>query len=330
MSFAHEEEKTAPPFPRPPEKEITVEAQPWVKNCAAEPYIEADFIYWKVKQEGLGYAVTGFGDANQPVDYKGKIYHLDFEGSPGFRAGVGVNIAHDGWDVALRYTWMHSNAEDKTTAASNELLLPIWTVGLNPVFINGMEEVSAKWDLHLNILDLEWGRHFYVSRYSTLRPFFGLKGYWMDQDYKVDERGLIMEVDPGLYEIDLDYDGWGFGARLGLNTSWYLTRNWSAFGNIALSSCWSRFYTDRKDTSGEMTYVHSRYKEFYMVPILELMIGVRWEMWFADDHMHALIQAGWEEQVWWGTARYIISEFNDQSKGNLAIHGLTLRFRFDF
>ncbi|MCP5505826.1 MAG: MOMP family protein [Chlamydiales bacterium] len=335
LCFAHEGEK-APSFPRPPEKEITVEAQPWVKNCIAEPYVEADFLYWKVAEEGLAYAATGFGDPNAPLQYRGKVYDLDFEGALGLRVGLGLNLAHDGWDLFLRYTWMYSNASDSVTADPNkDPLRPIWFTGPDFLFSGGLESASARWDIHFNVVDLEWGRNFYISRFLTLRPFFGLKGYWMDQTYKVRQVGPVQGL-VATHRIKSEKDNWGLGIRFGMDTCWYFVKNWSVFADFALTNSWSRYDHQRKDhldyhVSGETnTQIHLIHDAYDMIPILELGTGVRWEMWFAEDQMHALIQAGWEEQVWWGDNHFLVAAVNDYGKGNLMTQGLTLRFRFDF
>lgn len=342
LSFAHEEEK-APSFPRPPEKEITVEAQPWVKNCIAEPYVEADFLYWKVAEEGVAYAASGFSEARHPIEKKGKVHTLDFEGSPGFRVGLGLNLAHDGWDVMLRYTWMYTHASDQTSAPTlNYTLQPVWLSGPGIIFQQGLVHAYGRWNIHFNVVDFEWGRNFYISRFLTLRPFFGLKGHWMDQNYIVRYTGFANQSDddesniPVMETIRSDIDTWGIGVRLGLNTSWYFVKNWSVFGDVAFSSCWSHFDVSRKDvldeisTGSRIPIIHSDLDNYAIMPVLELATGVRWEMWFAEDSMHALIQAGWEEQVWWGANRHIAAFMNDQGKGNLMTQGLTLRFRFDF
>lgn len=336
LSYAHpKEKKNPPPFPRPPEKEITVEAQPWVKNCIAEPYLEADFLYWKVKEDGLEYIASGFGKLDYPISSRGKVYFPDFEGSPGFRVGVGVNLAHDGWDLFVRYTWMYSRAHDNQEGN----FFPVWIHSTTP-FLSEVNRASVDWKIHMNSIDFEWGRNFYISRFLTLRPFFGLKGYWSDQTYRNRNEGTVIvsdqSVDRGSQAINYDQEVWGIGVRFGLNTAWYLARNWSVFANVAFSNEWSRFDLERKDTGAnldqgiEATLVHTRYKDYYMVPIIELVTGVRWEMWFNDDSYHALIQAGWEEQVWFDMNRMSGIFDNTSGRGYLQLQGLTLKFRFDF
>ncbi|QVL56860.1 MAG: MOMP family protein [Simkaniaceae bacterium] len=331
LSYAHEAED----FPRPPKKEMTVEAQPWVKNCVAEPYLEADFIYWEVKEDGLEYISSGYGMLDNPVTSRGKIYFPDFKKSPGFRVGVGLNLAHDGWDVFLRYTWLYSRAKDSQEGSFS----PIWTHSPNPL-LSEVTHASVDWKIHLDVLDLEWGRNFYISRFLTLRPYFGLKGYWSDQNYVNQNQGILFidnqTMNRGSQLTKYDQDAWGIGIRFGINTAWYLVRNWSVFANVAFANEWSRFDLKRRDIGTnldqgvEALLVHTRLKDYYMVPIIELATGVRWEMWFNDDSYHALIQAGWEEQVWFDMNR-MAGVFDDTSgRGYLQLQGLTFKFRFDF
>lgn len=311
-------------YVRPPEKEITPQVQPHVKNCVAEPFVFADFIYWKVWQGGMAYASTGFGDQNNLITDRGRIFEPDFQGEPGFRIGVGVNLAHDGWDLLLQYTWIHSGIEDRVSRDINDeqvqLLWPFAPVN----FFSGFHAARADWDIHMNVLDLEWGRSYYVSRFSTLRPFFGLKGLRSDQDYKV----RYWSTD-SVETMDATMDVWGFGIRVGLDTAWYFAQNWAFYGDMALSAAWTRFDSKRKDHVDEAVVLNSRYKQYGMTPILELQAGLRWEMWFSDDNYHTAIQVGWEEQVWWDFNR-LIDLASRGPLGNLDFQGLTLRFRFDF
>lgn len=327
LAYAHPEPA---PFPRPPEKEITVEAQAWVKNCVAEPYIEVDFIYWKVREEGLNYTRTGVGP-NQTSS--GKLYEVAPDGEPGFRAALGLNLAHDGWDLLLRYTWIYASEKESERQTD-----PLWISELPGFLFTGLDRATAQWNLHTNVLDLEWGRNYYISRFLTLRPFFGLKGYWNDQGFKIHYIGLT-DAQPRVsaeQKIQMSQDTWGGGLRFGMNTAWYFAHHWSVFADMALSAAWSKFDIERRDreiipsTNTDETVLYLDYDRYGMVPILELAAGLRWEMWFNDDSYHALIQAGWEEQMWWGFHRNYVLFNVSENIGNLQYQGLTLRFRFDF
>ena len=327
------------PFPRPPQKEISVEAQPWVRNSVAEPYLVADFIYWKVREDGLDYAQKGVGDTANPVTSKGKVYEPDFSFEPGFRVGLGLNLAHDGWDLLLRYTWINTHVIDTASVDPTlEGLQPLWTHAPNNLLSGGLQRALSDWDLHTSVLDLEWGRHYYISRFLTLRPFFGLKGFWQNQDYQLAYTGF---VDPartifGESRVHLDQDSWGFGIRFGTNTSWYFAHHWSVYADLALTAAWTKFDLERRDRvivdsmNTDSVVVHLDYDRYAMTPILELSVGLRWEIWFNDDSYHALIQAGWEEQLWWSFNRLYRIGAPYAAEGNLQYQGLTVKFQFDF
>ncbi|MCB1107816.1 MAG: MOMP family protein [Chlamydiia bacterium] len=341
FASAHEGHGAAKSFPRPPEREISVEAQPWVQNCVAEPYLVADFIYWKVRQDGLQYAVKGIEDTGNPVTTKGKIYEPDFGGEPGFRVGLGLNLAHDGWDLLLKYTWLYASADDRISGGlTDDTIRPFWTHSLVGFLNGGVTRATSEWDLRMNVLDLEWGRNYYISRFLTLRPFFGFKGFWSKEDFNVRYRGLVLSQAGdnvvGSTLVHLNQDTWGFGIRFGTNTAWYFARNWSAYADLALTAAWSRYDLDRRDrgvnhsTNGETLLMSIGYDRYTMTPIMELGVGLRWEMWFNDDSYHALIQAGWEEQIWWDFNRFFHIFQPNAMLGNLQFQGLTLKFRFDF
>ena len=320
---------------RPPNQEITAKAQPFVNNGVVEPYITADFIYWKAREDGLQYIITGRSNQLRPNLVEGKIYEPDFDGHIGFKVGLGLNIDHDGWDVYLQYTWIYS---DEIDSFNGELPKNAQAVTGNEFLIGGITRSHVDWDFHMNVLDLEWGRHYYIGRFLRFRPFFGLKGFWSDQDYRIRSSGFQDFDRTILADTDnhFDDDSWGIGIRGGLQTSWLFTRNFSVFGNLALAAEWSRFYIKLKEngffpatnTTHSLTNINNHH--YVMIPILELALGLRWEIWFHQDSYHLAIQWGWEEQMWWNYARSFAT-FNSVSAGeDLNFQGLTVRIRFDF
>ncbi len=311
---------------RAPEEGITPRAQPCVKNGVAEIYLLADFLYWKVTQDGLGYAQRG---TSQPVLRRGTVYQPRFKGKPGLRVGLGLNLAHDGWDLLLTYTWLNVSADGRTSNTDAE---PLWKSGESSFLAGGLTRAVTDWNIHFHIFDLEWGRHYYISRFLTLRPFFGFKGFFSGQDNCISYRGFVDQnrTQAGTNRVFLEEDTWGFGIRLGLNTAWFFAENWSAFANFALSEAWTKFDVERKDRGNGATILHLHYDRYTMTPILELGVGLRWDIWWNEDSYHASIQAGWEEQMWWDFNRFYSVNLPDSSLGNLSMQGLTARFRFDF
>ena len=322
---------------RPPEGHILHSAQPYVQNEVIEPYIEASYIYFKIREDGLDYVQKGVGTVQNPVTSKGKVYESDFSFESGYQVGLGFNLGHDGWDLLLRYSWVSSHIQDTNRVDPFlEQLSPLWTNSFSDSFLGGVSKASSDWDFHFNTLDFEWGRNFYMSRHLTFRPFFGLKGFWINQDFQVKYEGFLDQArtNPAKNTIDASQDTWGIGVLFGTNTAWYFAKNWSVFADMALSLARTKFDLERKDKgvqSGvDTTLFHVDYDRYSMTPILNLTAGLRWEMWFNCDRHHFLIQTGWEELVFWNFNRLYKTSNPSGIMGNLEMQGLNLKFRFDF
>jgi hypothetical protein len=329
-------------------REITPNAGPRVAH-GADVFITADFIWWNASQEGISYAATGFvtDDGTDPFASasKGKYDYVGSDWAPGFKVGLGLKLSHDGWDLYSQYTWLHasdsSSLSRENGVAYTGSLLPFEdgpTVGGN--------KVKADWDLHFNVIDLELGRNFYLSQFLTMRPFIGFKATWQDQDLKVTTESNQFEIDgngqqpstpvTGPFVHKNATDVWGIGVRGGLNVSWYMSKNWSFYGDLAWTTMWTDYDTlTRSDTlydsttGNSKTYFNVSNDDLYAVKYIgEMELGLRWEMWFYDDNYHFAIQAGWEQQVWVNWGQFV--EILDHINHDLSLHGLNLKFRFDF
>ncbi|MCP5492150.1 MAG: outer membrane beta-barrel protein [Chlamydiales bacterium] len=305
--------------PECPPMEVLCDAGPRV-CMGSDVFFTASFILWSVHQEGTEYAMSGVG--TNPS--KGKLHDVDYGLEPGFKVGLGYAAPHDGWDLYASYTWLHASADDRTGGTDTATLITD--------FNGQLQEARANWSLKFNVIDLELGRNFFASKFLKLRPFVGFKGTWQDQDYSVNYIGSNAIFASRNDRIDQSF--WGFGMRAGMDTAWHFTNDWSIFGNFALSALWSGYDTDltvTDTTIGVQDVDLNTDNSFHTVsPVLELMIGIRYETWFYHDEYHIAIDAGWEEQVWWGHNRYVVINQPQRNGGDLTFQGLTLTFRFDF
>ena len=255
---------------------------------------------------------------------KGDVHDVDFGVEPGFKILLGWDLPHDGWDLLGQFTWLHADADDSTTRSNTTALF-------NPQN-DPLIEAKADWKLKFNVIDLELGRNFFVSKYLKMRPFAGFKGTWQSEDYTVNYITNNIIRNDAKTEIDQDY--WGFGLRGGCNTAWHFTNSWSIFGNFAISALWSGFDVDRKDADNflgiESVDVDTENNFHTILPVLELILGLRYETWFYYEEYHIAIDAGWEQQVWWGHNRYVVINQPQQNGGDLTFSGLTFAVRFDF
>jgi len=336
------------------EKTITPNAMPIIQH-GFNAYVTADFIYWTGRLDTLNYAHTGLSRPNEAspsfkgISEPGSEIGVDHKLSPGFKAGVGLSLGHDGWDTYFQYTWLHSHA-----SSTSEQTTALWKFAPGSIFSNDFSLIgtsSGQWHLHFNTMDWELGREYFISPHLLLRPFIGLKGTWQRQTYNIDYDnisqadatggGLFNATSTGSYSINNKQYFWGIGPRIGLNSSWQFNRNWGLFGDIAWSTLWSYFTDSRIDTAKEVsafsyqrqagtpTIVANERSRFHSVfPVLELALGARWDYWFLDDDYRIRIQAAWEEQVWFDQNHFIDGTFSRY--GALTLQGLTLAFRLDF
>ena len=338
--YGHDTQKTQSAQPAEqqgmPTRQITPEVEPKVTHWA-DPFITAEFIYWKAYEEGLQYASSGVAPARTSAG-RGKVHAPDFDYEPGFKLGFGLRFNHDGWDLYANWTWLSEfegsgdvdSSDDYVVSGSWITPVVAPQIGLNEFGLS-MNEADVDSSMQFNALDLELGRNFYISRYLTLRPHFGFKFGWIDQDYKTKYEDLIF---PGAvdadYEIKMDQDFFGCGLRTGLDTVWYFTKHWGLYGEFAFAALWSQFHSSRKDSyedSGagiaEYTTLHTRDHFNTITEVLELGLGFRYDTTFFVGDYAFYLQAGWEEQIWFNQNQFY--DMADNVTGNMSMQGLSVK-----
>lgn len=326
-----------------PKGEILPNAGPCVA-CGADLFITADFLYWMVREDHLGYVYSTGQQANgSPA--KGHVFHPDFKMKPGFKVGIGLNFDHDGWDIFAQYTWIRAHGINGSASptATTVLFDDFWLAGFGA---DAITSASATWNLqNFNVIDLELGRNFYVSRYLMLRPHFGLKGTWQKQNFSlnINEINTVTATVGNTFSSHMTQHQkfWGIGIRAGLDTAWHFSRSFSLVGDIAISGLYGRFEDSRFGTSFNNTtglFVVSPTtlgtintdNNFHTIkPVIEWMLGLRWEMYTCDNEYHFAFEAGWEEQ-YWADQNQFFSFRSEGEGGDLNFQGLTVKARFDF
>ncbi len=318
---------------------VTPNAGPCVRD-GADIFVTGEFLYWTVREDHLGFALrsglssTSTGTAT--TIHRGTILHPNWKFSPGFKVGLGMLFDHDGWDIYANYTWLRPrDIEKEVTISSDEgasdlLIDYLWGVGVNFV---GTAYHTAKthWNLNFNVIDLELGRNFFVSRYLQMRPYFGLKGTWQEQenhllfDASLSETRMIRMCENRMRN-------WGVGILAGLDTAWHFTKSFSFVAEVAASALWEGFEVHRRDVDIQLFPISFPFfkNNFHTIkPVLEFYLGLRWEMWYCCENYHLSLEAGWEEQHWSDQNQF--AQFAVESRqGDLCLQGFTLKARFDF
>ena len=303
-------------------------------------FLNTEFLWWVAKEDGLYYAQSGFTNTptnavppNGAIDFNGHLEKVTPDWTPGFRIGFGGNMEYDEWDIFLNWTWFKSQARD----SSEGLLLTLWghpDVNSGGNTANGAVYASGKWNFLINVLDLELGRAFWVGKHFSLRPFFGPRGAWIDQSFKVHYKYTTSPITNSRLKAESDFQGGG--VRAGLDARFALHGGWSFYGLASASMLYGHFDCDFRE---KWTHVHiAKSKDGFhqAVSTGQLALGVRWDTYVHHDRYHFGLYAGWEQNIWFGQNKmnHWFGQFQqgnlEQMNGNLMLQGGTFGVRFDF
>jgi hypothetical protein len=302
------------------------------KTASANPqndgygfFITGDFLWWKLYEGGDEYAIERRTPSKSAIN--GKVETLNFKWEPGFKVGAGYDMEHDGWDIFFNFTYYTTRADTTKHTGEKDDLITI--LGLSDTLAS---EAKARWHVHFYDLDATIGRNFFVSKSLALHPSVGITSAWISQkshvDYTLPSSHLIAKS---------RNDFWGIGPRLGLNTRFYLGKNFSVYGDAAAALLWGDFTI--KETEFEavpfIAFDSTKGKDLHRIaPTLGFCLGLAYETNFYQDRYHILIKLGYETQYWWRQNQlphpYVFSFSYDRYSEDLSLLGLTLDVRFDF
>jgi hypothetical protein len=321
---------------------ITPNAGPEIAH-GVDINIGADFLWWRIHEDGLGYVTSGNGGGGGfPNPSQGSVYHPDWGWQPGFKVSLGVDLNYDGWDFGAEYTWLNPGS-GSSSVTDNPGLYPMWNITNHwaiPLYSTtegGLLQAFASSRTTFNVINLDVGRNFFISHHLKMRPFIGFKGSWQHQHYSVTYYAKGAE-DPLYYTQTMSNNQkyWGVGLHTGFNTAWQFSKCWSLYGDFAASAMWSQFQVSRLDqiiagpnVTNPNVYLNTLNSFHTIKPVLEWGLGLRWESYFSENAYHFLVQAGWEEQIWLNMNQLFVP-FNEGNHGDLDLQGLTVKFRFDF
>ncbi len=318
-----------------------------IKGNAMDWMVSADYTYWTACEDNMEYALqsTAQGTGATEGANEGHVYRPGNKYASGFKVGLGSDFCHDGWDVFAQYTWFKSTNNNHTSGDSDDgvagsLTDAYWFADSinNPIATTSYVSAASQWRVNMNVVDLALGRNFYVSPRLMLKPFYGLKGAWNKQHMNVD---FVLPGQAGFSETFATTNhikNWGIGIRGGMNTSWHFSRSFSIIGDMAFTALWEEFKVKRFDSrTNNVTGIVSgsnvdiKENQYGVKPVIEWMLGLKWETGLSCDAYHLAITAAWEEQVWFGQNKFLRLPGNAVGTGgDLSLQGLTIDVMFDF
>ncbi len=345
------------------------------KTCDGDITITVAGFYWNAHQDGMEYAINNH--VSVPLDplasdiqQLNNIIDANFENPKfdwdfGFKLGLGYCSPCDGWDVSVLWTWYKGKASSHVEAEpdDNSTLITLWSAyAPQQGIITYATDIQTDWRLDLNLVDIELGRSYWVSKYLSMRPFVGIRIAYLDQSYDIQHKGgswtanaNVTIIEPSYNNlVDLDSKFKGAGLRSGLNTIWNLGCGWGIYGNFAIDIVYGRFDIDHDETNRQATTPHAKTKiadtkESFRASraMTDLGLGLQWQTMFCECKYGFSIALGWEQHLffdqnqWWRVVR-VGDNFDGgvpnntgenvfhQRRGDLDTQGWTLTAKFDF
>ena len=331
--------------------------------------LTGDFLYWQAQEDGLSPVnqVTTVGTTSTNISTKSKKKNLNFRWSPGFRVGAGARFGDDGWDLYTNWTrfYTHANKNVKVPVPAAIALLPPFgpSTFLTESWLEGLLgtpfQAHAHWKLRYNTVDLEFGRHFFLSKRLSVRPHFGLRGAFINQRYRINYNAVelanatVTAVPNTNMRARNNFNG--VGIRLGSDIQWHFSKHWNLLAALSASLIEGRFDLKQNfqtvrggETSaitGPFTYKNSFWS---MRTNLEESFGLQWETFFNCDKMHVAVSALYEFGQWFqqnelssirfdqipalntGSGAFGAIDTDTEKHGNLNLQGATVRVEFKF
>jgi hypothetical protein len=313
-----------------------------------------DILYWHTRMGGTEFAYTNNSDCSSfPIN--GELAEISFGWDWGFRVGLGYNFEHDDWDVMATYTLFNtsgSNGEGSNTNAVSVVGNKGWSLtpsggdatGADSSFICA-ESGKSKMKLDLDVVDLELGRNYFVSRDLSFRPHVGLETAWVKGEQNTYFTGgqaaspaRAFPLGSNTFHIDDTNNFWGIGPRTGFNSNWYLGNGFSIFGDADLALHWGRFKVSHKEsyTGVEDNTINISANMHRFVPKAGLSLGLRYGAYVFKQEQYISVSLGYETQYWWRVNQSLIVDDNDSSprfnraSEDLGYQGVTFKFAWEF
>lgn len=315
---------------------INPPGRPQVRD-GVDLFLFGEVLLWNAHQNGMPIAVVNESHHSHRNLAHSKVKNVHSDWTVGFRVGAGYNLPHDSWDLNFAWARLFTHGDTHTHAKHSRQVYPSRVHPGDRAGDRPFAKDSSHWSLHFDQLDLDLGREFFVSKWLTLRPNFGLRTDWIEQNWRTKFKHPSGDSSSGHKKLELEYKDkwWGLGLEGGLDTQWMLGCGWSLFGNMATAILYGFHDLDFKDEdSTRFVDLDDVYRISH--PILDLQMGVRYDHMFANDRFHLGLQVGWEHHVYFSQNQFpVFTDSNAkgtfvQNQGDLTFQGWTFATRFDF
>ncbi|MEN9344210.1 MAG: hypothetical protein RLZZ453_997 [Chlamydiota bacterium] len=307
-------------------------------------FVFGSLLYWNAHENGLSVAVKAPSTNSLVHDNlleNSVVKNMSGKWNWGFRVGLGYNTMHDGWDLRMPWTrFTDTGHRNPNTAGAQFFPTQAMPSFVEDVSTGGSTtSVGAYWGLNINVLDLDLGREFFVSKWLTLRPHGGLRTNWIHQNMHIFYGHLAATDFPATpnANVTMSDHWWGLGLEGGLDTQWGLGGGWSVFGNMSAAVLYGLHEMENENNLIDGATFATLSDSYHIThPMLDFIVGLRWDHLFCNDRFHIGFDLGWEHHLFLSQNQFpvFVDEANAgafvANQGDLTLQGWTFSARFDF
>lgn len=269
-------------------------------NDGEQWYAKESFLLWKPFEDNIDFVdkVTTENDEFKTV--VNRLKHPNYEWSSGVRITLGTYLPnYDQWDFNIAATYYYTQAKNHAKGTSDfaQFLDSSW---LSQLMGSGIS-AHVLWKMNFFTGDLVLGRSYPITPHFTLRPFLGVRGALIIQEYHSRMDALFLKElsfkEPEIVQeksrFTGDHDFWGVGPRIGADMSFDLSKGWSILTSLSAAFFYGRYTLSEKFfgfilRGSDFTFFNTPFTvkghdaDSMLRTNLEGMIGIGWEKWIRN------------------------------------------------
>ncbi|MCH9627524.1 MAG: hypothetical protein S4CHLAM2_11650 [Chlamydiales bacterium] len=283
----------------------------------------AEYLWWKIHQEGLHYAVSG---VQNNVPGEGRLFALEGDWDSGFRIGAGIFFPCNSWRLNL--DWLSLRNEDMDAVQPSGLVLRA-TRG-HPGDIDVITSAVADMTFKLDSIRLSLDIPIFTRTHVAITPSIGLRNDSIRETFEIVYTG----TESGRFRNSIQYCG--LGPQVGLNAAWYLLPCFAVCGDLGVAglygSCDIHQQTADNDTDEDSNF---RYRPERLQSTFNSTLGVQWEGSFFRN-IYLRLKLGWETNIWFNfNTLYSFTSIGEEGNlvnvaNDLRTSGITFRGTLSF
>jgi len=298
-------------------------------------YVGIGADYTQARLTGTEFAYTS-SNAVGAFPFEGTLQDIHYSWDWGLHLVGGYIFAHDGFDLGLGYNYLNTSSSGSAVsglagsvvASRGDADLGSWD--------NTCNEAKSNFSMTMNTLDLSVGRDYFVSRYLSLRPSFGLLSAWFDLEQNTAYTGGTTLTGNSSFYVDDESNFWGLGPDIAINTKWFIGEGFSFFANGSTALLYGRYDVthDENNTISASDNFEINGDIHKISPMFGLMLGMAYETYLDNNKQHLGLRLGYNVDYYFNLNQMVTAVGSNnqviRNNGNLGMQGVTFDLTWAF